>query len=151
MKFIISLVKIGILIFQTKVKWIKKLDELEETTITSILSKRSDKKENKKDKKIKKIKFINKNRPGKMKSQSVSKSDIQYISLESKLVSHICPILNTYAIKAYLSKEVAKKVEKLPNVISCEKAHKIERPSLKKSKKDESKKNNKSKKIKKSF
>jgi len=77
-----------------------------------------------------KFKFINRNRPMKTTNQALNTS-VKYIPLESKIVSHICPIKNYYAIKAYLTELTAKKVRKLPNVISCEKARKLERPKYK--------------------
>jgi len=80
---------------------------------------------------VKKFRFVNKNRPPKNNS-FLSETKDQYISIESNLVSHIVPVLNYYTVKAYLSSDVAEKVRSLPNVISCEIAHKIEKPVFKK-------------------
>ncbi|ORX79667.1 hypothetical protein BCR32DRAFT_328040 [Anaeromyces robustus] len=49
-------------------------------------------------------------------------SNIEYIPIKSKLVNHICPIKNYYAINVYLSDETAEIVCHLPNVINCEKS-----------------------------
>eukprot|EP00833_Pecoramyces_ruminatium_P009305 jgi/Orpsp1_1/1183337/evm.model.c7180000084756.1 len=72
------------------------------------------------------FKFINKNRPSR-NVQSSSVND-EYISIESNLVSHICPISNYYAIKVYLSEDIIEKIEKLDNVIDCQKSLKFDKP-----------------------
>ncbi|ORX42197.1 subtilisin-like protein [Piromyces finnis] len=45
---------------------------------------------------------------------------VEYIPLESKIVSPICPVLNYYAIRAYLSDDIVEEIKKLPNVIDVE-------------------------------
>ncbi|OUM61199.1 hypothetical protein PIROE2DRAFT_62659 [Piromyces sp. E2] len=74
-----------------------------------------------------KFNFINNNRPEANINPSPD-SPVEYIPLNSKLVSHICPILNYYAIRAYLSDAIVEQVKQLPNIISCEKSIKMERP-----------------------
>jgi len=46
--------------------------------------------------------------------------EIEYIPIDSDLVSHICPILNYYAIRVYLSDVTLKKISNIPNVIYYE-------------------------------
>jgi len=95
------------------------LDEkLKELEITSKLRKRSELESNKK------FKFINNNFFKNNIEQSINDRNSKnndYILFESDLVKHAFPILNTYVIYAYLNEEVAKIVEKLPNVAYCEK------------------------------
>ncbi|ORX52546.1 subtilisin-like protein [Piromyces finnis] len=101
----------------------EKLNEIE----TSSLRKRG------KNSNVKtKFLFQNKNRKSKTTSQGLSNSNVEYIPFESQLVSHLCPVLNYYTVKAYLSKKVAEKVRLMPNVISCEIAGKLEKPKYKK-------------------
>eukprot|EP00833_Pecoramyces_ruminatium_P001029 jgi/Orpsp1_1/1175061/evm.model.c7180000052500.1 len=71
--------------------------------------------------------FINDNDPKKSYKRSLdlldlNNSTIEYIPIKSVLVSHICSILNYYAVNAYLSDETAKKVCSLDNVLYCEKS-----------------------------
>eukprot|EP00833_Pecoramyces_ruminatium_P009711 jgi/Orpsp1_1/1183743/evm.model.c7180000086526.2 len=49
-------------------------------------------------------------------------STVEYIPYESDLIKHVCPVLNTYAISAYLSDEAAKIVCKMDNIIDCVKS-----------------------------
>ncbi|ORX52545.1 hypothetical protein BCR36DRAFT_582492 [Piromyces finnis] len=63
--------------------------------------------------------FINNNRP-KSNFKPNPNSRINYISINSKLVKYVCPVLNYYTIKAYLSDTIVKQVEQLPNIIYCE-------------------------------
>eukprot|EP00833_Pecoramyces_ruminatium_P002335 jgi/Orpsp1_1/1176367/evm.model.c7180000057331.1 len=49
-------------------------------------------------------------------------STVEYITIESNLVKHVCPVLNTYAISAYLSDEAAEIVCKMDKVIDCVKS-----------------------------
>lgn len=72
-----------------------------------------------------KLKFVNKNRPEKRKVKRSYNDDSQYIPIESKLVYHICPISNYYAIRVYLSDEAVEKVKQLDNVIRCTKDIKL--------------------------
>lgn len=66
--------------------------------------------------------FINNNN-SKRSFSSVSENDnIEYISFESNLVSHICPIFNYYTINAYLSDFTSNIVCIFNNVIYCKKA-----------------------------
>ncbi|ORX80881.1 hypothetical protein BCR32DRAFT_268641 [Anaeromyces robustus] len=106
--------------------------KLEELTIISQLKKRSeiDTKEidtNEEDRKYKFF-FINSNRPQNFHNfkrslnSTITKEEIEYIPIESNLVIHICPILNYYAIVAFLSDDLVKEIRALPNVISCEKS-----------------------------
>jgi len=44
---------------------------------------------------------------------------VEYTPMKSELVKSICPVLNYYVIRAYLSDEVVKIIKGLPNVISC--------------------------------
>eukprot|EP00833_Pecoramyces_ruminatium_P006383 jgi/Orpsp1_1/1180415/evm.model.c7180000073349.1 len=55
-------------------------------------------------------------------SYNSGNSTIEYIPFESILVKHVCPVLNYYAISAYLSEEAAEIVCKLSNVVNCEKS-----------------------------
>lgn len=48
--------------------------------------------------------------------------DIEYIPFESNLVVHVCPILNYYAVIAYLSEPIVNEIQKLPNVIRVERS-----------------------------
>jgi len=69
------------------------------------------------------FRYANKNRPQFHRNnikRSVDDKEIE-IEIESDLVRPICPILNYYAVKAYLSDEIVEKVKQLPNVIGCEK------------------------------
>ncbi|ORY22719.1 hypothetical protein LY90DRAFT_707046 [Neocallimastix californiae] len=77
----------------------------------------------------KRFQFIDKNR-SKNNSNIILKSNIEYIPIESKLINHICPILNYYTIRAYLSDSIVDKVKQLPNVIDCQKSQRIERPKI---------------------
>eukprot|EP00833_Pecoramyces_ruminatium_P018640 jgi/Orpsp1_1/1192672/evm.model.d7180000095114.1 len=72
----------------------EKLDELNSTIINSRYNK--------------KFLFINKNRPKTNFNQilKTNNNNNNYIPIESKLLSHICPILNYYAIRAYLSDDI---------------------------------------------
>jgi len=76
------------------------------------------------------FKFINKNRPKNIDKRSFD-TDIEYIPIESKIVYHICPILNYYAIRAYLSEAIVEKVKNLPYVISCRKDTKLKEINFK--------------------
>ncbi|ORX79575.1 subtilisin-like protein [Anaeromyces robustus] len=104
-----------------------KQDELlNELKTTSQLKKRYLNKDNKYNKKYL---FINRNRPQqnyhfKRSFNSTEGYDEieKYIPIESKLVSLLCPVLNYYAIRVYLSEEIIKEIVKLPNVIHCEKS-----------------------------
>eukprot|EP00833_Pecoramyces_ruminatium_P010282 jgi/Orpsp1_1/1184314/evm.model.c7180000089047.1 len=49
-------------------------------------------------------------------------STVEYIPYESDLIKHVCPVLNTYAISAYLSDEAAEIVCKMDNIIDCVKS-----------------------------
>lgn len=81
-----------------------------------------------------KYSFINKNRRNKRKQNKTKNQNykpslnstvdsIEYIPIESVMVSHICPITNYYAITAYLSDEIVEEVRQLPNIIFCEKSY----------------------------
>eukprot|EP00833_Pecoramyces_ruminatium_P015252 jgi/Orpsp1_1/1189284/evm.model.d7180000070872.1 len=74
------------------------------------------------------LRFKNKNRIQSYHNyiKRSSNSTETEIEIESELVSHICPILNYYAIKAYLSDDIVEKVKKLPNVVRCEKSYSSE-------------------------
>eukprot|EP00833_Pecoramyces_ruminatium_P011607 jgi/Orpsp1_1/1185639/evm.model.c7180000094689.1 len=99
----------------------EKLDELNSTIINSRYNK--------------KFLFINKNRPKTNFNQilKTNNNNNNYIPIESKLLSHICPILNYYAIRAYLSDDIIEEVRQLPNIIHCEKSVKLKRPKYKSS------------------
>ncbi|ORX80248.1 subtilisin-like protein [Anaeromyces robustus] len=111
-----------------------KMDEkLNEITSNSLKKRQFD------NDKFVKFNFINNNRPNlnikfnannKRSLNSTDDSTVEYIPIDSDLVSHICPILNYYTIKAYLTDDVIKKVLNLENVISCEKAFKISNPKI---------------------
>ncbi|ORX75608.1 subtilisin-like protein [Anaeromyces robustus] len=45
----------------------------------------------------------------------------EFIPIASNIVSPLCPVFNYYTIAAYLSDTVLEKVQKLPNIIRCEK------------------------------
>lgn len=113
----------------------EKLNELSKTT--KLLRKRSE--DNLLNNKKFKLQFINRYRPqhlrnGKTSKNSSSRSksksvkeekvneNIEYIPIESNLVDFICPILNTYAILAYLSDDLIDEVKKLDNIVSIEKS-----------------------------
>eukprot|EP00833_Pecoramyces_ruminatium_P017663 jgi/Orpsp1_1/1191695/evm.model.d7180000087890.1 len=72
--------------------------------------------------------FKNRTRPNKnlqKRSLEITNSGnvtVEYIPYESDLIKHVCPVLNTYAISAYLSEEVAKIVCKMDNIIDCVKS-----------------------------
>jgi len=53
-------------------------------------------------------------------------STIEYIPFESDLIQHVCPIMNYYAVSAYLSDKTAEIVCKMDNVINCEKSKLIQ-------------------------
>ncbi|ORX80245.1 subtilisin-like protein [Anaeromyces robustus] len=59
-----------------------------------------------------------------------SDSNIEYVSNDSNLVSYICPILNYYAIRAYLSNSIVEKVLNLNNIKRCEKASRVENSNV---------------------
>jgi len=86
----------------------------------------------KRNKRRVKFRFINRNRPESEKrfKKRAYENSIQYIPFESKLVYHICPISNYYAIRVYLSDVTAKKVEQLENVIRCTKDIQLQYNSL---------------------
>ncbi|ORX75743.1 subtilisin-like protein [Anaeromyces robustus] len=122
-----------------------KLDEKLNELNKSLKSKRHLKKE--------KFQFINPNRQTKNKNKNNDNknkisyyTENQFIPIESELVVHICPVSNYYAIKAYFSDLVAKKVEKLPNVTKVVKNGKLIKPKkatfLKKEKRATSNNNN---------
>ncbi|ORY22718.1 subtilisin-like protein [Neocallimastix californiae] len=75
--------------------------------------------------------FVNKNRPSRNVQSSNVNKNTNYVSIESKLISHICPISNYYAIKVYLSDDIIDKVKNLDNIISCRKSSKLEKPTYK--------------------
>jgi len=85
----------------------------------------------------KKFLFINEKRSlHQFRSQSLYKrstsnndDDDDLIPYNSKLVSHICPIKNYYAIRVYLSDAILEKVESLPNIKYCEKSIELEENS----------------------
>ena len=84
----------------------------------------------------KKFLFINEKRSlHQFRSQSLYKrstsndDDDDLIPHNSKLVSHICPIKNYYAIRVYLSDVILEKVESLPNIKYCEKSIELEEDS----------------------
>ncbi|ORX79285.1 hypothetical protein BCR32DRAFT_246489 [Anaeromyces robustus] len=60
---------------------------------------------------------------------SNTNSTIEYIPFESNIINHVCPVLNYYAVNAYLSDEVAKIVCNLDNVIHCEKSVPLDPPT----------------------
>ncbi|ORX70396.1 subtilisin-like protein [Anaeromyces robustus] len=77
-----------------------------------------------------KFRFVNRNRPSKNSSSGHKLNpNEKYISLESKLVNHLCPIGNYYAVRAYLSDEVMEEVKKLPNIIACDKTTEFKKPT----------------------
>jgi len=89
--------------------------------------------------------FINKNRDNSvsfkrsLENNSIvnpNNSTIEFIPIESELVSHICPITNYYTIRVYLSEETAEIVCNLDNVLYCEVSSKLKFIDIK------SKKNN---------
>lgn len=123
------------LIFEYKWTYILKNgkddEKLKEFKTSTLLRKRDGIMNNK----IFKFRFINKNRQNTQfnkyrrslnettttTSSSSNENEIEYIPFESELVSHVCPVLNYYVVRVYLSDEVAEKVKKLPNVIDCQK------------------------------
>lgn len=77
-----------------------------------------------------KYNFINKNRPNlnidthnNINKRSVNSTNSNLV--DSNLVSYICPILNYYTIKAFLSDSIVEKISHLSNVVSCEKLLKL--------------------------
>ena len=102
----------------------KKLNELESTN-------------EKRDLGSKKLLFVNEKRSlNQFRSQSLykrssSNDDDDLIPHNSKLVSHICPIKNYYAIRVYLSDAILEKVESLPNIKYCEKSIELEEDAKK--------------------
>jgi len=76
----------------------------------------------------KKYRFINKNRIDR-NNVIFSKRDEDYIPIESTLVSHVAPVLNYYAVKAYLSDYTAEKVRQLENVTSVVKSKNYRPPN----------------------
>ncbi|ORX78493.1 hypothetical protein BCR32DRAFT_270056 [Anaeromyces robustus] len=92
----------------------QKLEELE----TNPLRKRGDKKF--------KYKFFNPRSKYNHSKRSVENEDTEYIPIKSKLINHVCPINNYYAINVYLSDDIVETVCHLPNVISCEKSFNYE-------------------------
>jgi subtilisin family serine protease len=81
--------------------------------------------------------FLNVNRPQSQniykRSQNTTeienKEIVEFIPIESKLVNPLCPVLNYYTVRAYLSDDIIEKIKKLPNVIRCEKIIKAEKYS----------------------
>ncbi|ORX79050.1 subtilisin-like protein [Anaeromyces robustus] len=47
---------------------------------------------------------------------------VEYIPVDSKLVSPMCPVGKNYAVSIYASEEVIEEVKKLPNIAHCEKS-----------------------------
>ncbi|ORX80250.1 subtilisin-like protein [Anaeromyces robustus] len=98
-----------------------KMDEkLNEITLNSLKKRHYNK--------LVKFNFINKSRPVDISindkyKRSINSTDLalEYISIDSDLIGYICPVLNYYTIKAYLTDDVIDKVLNLENVISCEK------------------------------
>jgi len=80
----------------------------------------------KKDNKYLKKRFINQNRKQNINRRNF---EIEY-PIESILVSHICPILNYYTIRAYLTKSLVKEVKKLPNIFDCQRILKNKPPVI---------------------
>jgi len=71
-----------------------------------------------------KYRFINHNAPENNRPfKRDSESDVEYIPIESKIVGHICPIKNYYAVKAYLSPSIVDDVKNLSNVVLVEKSN----------------------------
>eukprot|EP00833_Pecoramyces_ruminatium_P010602 jgi/Orpsp1_1/1184634/evm.model.c7180000090319.1 len=104
-------------------------EKLKELSLIRQLGKRNENEIPENDNIITKFLFVNKNRIQKLPNVKRSLKDeeeedktIEYIPLESSLVSHICPVLNYYVIKAYLSDYVVNEVCCLPNIIGCRKA-----------------------------
>eukprot|EP00833_Pecoramyces_ruminatium_P003419 jgi/Orpsp1_1/1177451/evm.model.c7180000061478.1 len=78
--------------------------------------------------------FLDKNKTKIQYSNKIKRSNEnnEYeIEIESNLVSHICPVLNYYAIKVYLSDSIIEEIKKIPNVINIEKSQKIKNASYK--------------------
>ncbi|ORX80246.1 subtilisin-like protein [Anaeromyces robustus] len=71
------------------------------------------------------LKIINNNQKRSIDS-NVSDSNVEYFAIDSKLINHICPILNYYTIRAYLSDSIVEEVSNLENIEGCVKASKIE-------------------------
>ncbi|KAL6613017.1 subtilisin-like protein [Neocallimastix californiae] len=119
----------------------EKLNELE---VSSKLKKRGNNEKN--NNKIMKFHFTSNNRPFKINMKNDNNNNInnifkinnknnnnkifninnkkiqnivEYTPIKSELVKSICPVLNYYVIRAYLSDEVVKIIKKLPNVIHC--------------------------------
>eukprot|EP00833_Pecoramyces_ruminatium_P016134 jgi/Orpsp1_1/1190166/evm.model.d7180000077128.1 len=105
-------------------------DILNELLSINKLKKRSE------NNKIVKFDFIDPNRPKKydheqyhskrslnstLTSNSNDEIDIEYQPIKSKILYHICPILNYYAVQAYLSDDIVDEIKKIPNVINIEK------------------------------
>ncbi|ORX65137.1 hypothetical protein BCR32DRAFT_250760 [Anaeromyces robustus] len=88
----------------------------------------------------KKISFINKfgrknskYSPDNLSSNYSKRSKdsmVEYIPFESKLVNHICPIKNFYAISVYLSLKTKEIICHLSHVIYCRKVEKIDIPVI---------------------
>ncbi|ORX79056.1 subtilisin-like protein [Anaeromyces robustus] len=55
-------------------------------------------------------------------STEILDDKVEYIPVESKLVSPICPLDSGYAVVIYASDEVIKKVKKLPDIKRCNKS-----------------------------
>jgi len=94
----------------------EKLEELEDVKIR--------KRSNVNGKKVK-YRFINVNAPeyNRPFNKRDLESDVEYIPIESRIVAHICPIKNYYAVKAYLSPKIVPEIEKLENIIYVEKSN----------------------------
>ncbi|ORX75607.1 subtilisin-like protein [Anaeromyces robustus] len=65
--------------------------------------------------------FINRNRRQNNIFKRSNNSTEEFIPVASKLVGPLCPIFNYYIVGAYLSDTTLEKVQKLSNVIRCEK------------------------------
>jgi len=61
--------------------------------------------------------------------RSVDTNEVEEIEIESDLVSPICPILNYYAVRAYLSDNIVDIVKQIPNVIAVERSKKLKNAS----------------------
>jgi len=70
----------------------------------------------------KNFKFINHNRP---ETEENKISEENMILFDSELVGFICPVLNYYLIRAYLSEEIVEKVRQLPNVTNINESKRL--------------------------
>jgi len=99
--------------------------------------------ENKKLLFVNEYRSINKFRSQNFYKRSLSSNDINnLIPHNSKLINHICPIKNYYAIRVYLSDAIVEKVESLPNIKYCEKSIVLEEDSNSNSDKHDKKSEN---------